>query len=257
MGQLKRVDGGNIALAEANDALDLLAYFMSFVKGAAVAPVLPCGLDSAGATVWEDWGSVNRTVHPWRTTLSWFDPSVTSRLEHLFAGFARRWHDEADQDVLRYVLAFYESGNDPRPLQTAINLAVAGLELMSWVQLVRDGNMPESEFEDHGARARTIRELVGSVGIDTDRVPEELQSLRRQGQLGHDAIWKLRSRFTHPRMHSISTQHEVLEDAWRLATWYLELVLLHWFGYEGSYMSRLRPRWVGDVTEVPWVNEPG
>jgi len=234
VGQLTRVDGGNIALAEANDALELLSYFLSFVRGAAVAPALPCGLDGAGTKVWEDWGSVNRRVHPYRTTVIWSDPSLTSQLAQLFTGFARRWDDEADQDVLRYVLAFYESGNDPRPLQTAINLAVAGLELMSWVQLVRDGSMPESEFEDHGARARTIEELVKCAGIDTARVPEELQALRHQGYLGHDAIWKLRSRFTHPRMHSISTDYDVLEDAWRLATWYLELVLLHWFEYEGS-----------------------
>ena len=43
VGQLTRVDGGNIALAEANDALDLLGYFLSFVRGAAVAPALRAG----------------------------------------------------------------------------------------------------------------------------------------------------------------------------------------------------------------------
>ena len=56
-----------------------------------MAPVLPCGLDASGARVWEDWGSVNRTVHPWRTTISWFDMTLTKYLPQLFTGFGQRW----------------------------------------------------------------------------------------------------------------------------------------------------------------------
>lgn len=69
VGQLTRLDGATIDLDHAREALDLLGYFLSFVRGAEVAPVLPCGLDTSGGTVWEDWGSVNRTVQPWRTTI--------------------------------------------------------------------------------------------------------------------------------------------------------------------------------------------
>lgn len=255
VGQLVRVDAAAIALEEAREALGLLGYFLSFVRGASVAPVLPCGLAASGATVWEDWGSINRTVHPWRTTISWFDITLTKYLPQLFIGFGRRWADSEDQQVLRYALTFYEGGNDPRPLQTGLTLAVTGLELMAWVYLVRDGTMAESEFDDQGMRARTIRGLLDKVGFDTSRVPDLLPVLRQDGRLGHDAIWHLRTRFTHPRMGTIATDHSLLVESWRLATWYLELVLLHWFGYTGPYGSRLKEgRWQGDTEPTPWAS---
>jgi len=254
IGQLTRLDGAGIALDDAHEALDLLGYFLSFVRGAAVASVLPCGLDASGGTVWEDWGSANRTVHPWRTTISWFDMTLTKHLPQLFAGFERRWTESDDQQVLRYALAFYQGSNDPRPLQTGLTLALTGLELMAWAYLVGDGKMPEADFDARGARQRTIKRLLDAVGIDTSRVPDQLPRLRRDGRLGHDALWDLRNRFTHPRMATIATDHNLLGEAWRLATWYLELVLLHWFEYAGPYGSRLKAgRWQGDTEPTPWA----
>lgn len=255
VGQVVRCDGAVITVDETAEALGLLGYFLSFVRGASVAAVLPCGLDSAGATVWEDWGSVNRTVHPWRTTISWFDMTLTKHLSQLFTGFAERWDDPDDQQVLRYALAFYGGGNDPRPLQTGLTLSVSGLELMAWVYLVRDGTMDPDDFDDQGVRARTLKHLLETVGIDTDRIPDRLPELRRDGRLGHDAIWQLRSRFTHPRIERIATDYDMLAEAWRLASWYLELVLLHWFAYTGPYGSRLMAgRWQGDVEHLPWAS---
>lgn len=254
VGQLVHLDGAASALDDARDALDLLGYFLSFVKGASVAPVIPCGLDDAGMTVWEDWGSINRRVYPWRTSITWFEPLLTEYLAQLFTGFATRWAESEDQLVLRYALAFYEGSNDPRPLETGLTLAVTGLELMAWVYLVRGGTMADSDFDDQGMRPRTIRRLLDEVGIDTTRVPQPLTGLRRDGRLGHDAIWRLRTRYTHPRMGTIATDHNRLVEAWRLATWYLELVLLHWFNYSGPYGSRLKGgRWQGDTQLTPWT----
>lgn len=219
-----------------------------------MAAVLPYGLSGEGAVVWEDWGSINRTVHPWRTTISWFDTTLTNQLPQLFLGFSKRWNDPDDQEVLRYALAFYEGGNDPRPMQTGLTLAVSGLELMAWVYLVRDGSMERRRFDVQGARPRTLKQLFGKVGIDTQHTSGLLRNLRSSGQLGHDAIWKLRSRFTHPRAGNLAVDDGILEESWRLATWYLELVMLHWFGYVGQYGSRLKPgRWQGDTEFPPWT----
>lgn len=97
-GRVTRCDGEGISMDEADRALTLLSYFLSFVRGASVAAVLPYGLDGDGVVVWEDWGSVNRSVARWRTDLSWFDRlSVTRELPALFRGFASRWFNENDQ----------------------------------------------------------------------------------------------------------------------------------------------------------------
>lgn len=134
--------------------------------------------------------------------------------------------------------------------------ANAGLELMAWVYLVRDGDMVEREFQDHGARTKTFKELLQRVSVPTDRVPELLPALRKAGDLGPDAIWAHRKKFVHPRDGRIDIDYDELVDSWRLAVHYLELVLLHWFGHQGHYASRLEaPRWVGSVLPVPWKLE--
>jgi hypothetical protein len=254
VGRIERRDGAGIDVAEAAEALSLLGFLLSFIRGAAVAPVLPCGLDEQGAVVWEDWGSINRIVDPWRGTISWFDPSLTEHLGTLSDGFASRWTNPDDQQVLRFGIGLYLSSNDPRPLQTALTLAVAGLELFAWVYLVRDGEMDAADFDDQGARPRTLHGLLNQIGVPTDRTPTELPTLRKGGELGPHAIWKLRSRFSHPRIGTTDVDRELLGEAWRLATWYLEMTLLHWLEYTGPYGSRLIPgRWEGDTGPVPWV----
>jgi hypothetical protein len=253
LGKLERTDTARVSRLEASEALELLGYFLSFVRGASVAPVLPSGIDETGAIAWEDWGSLNHVVDPWRTTISWFDRTLTEHLPSLFSGLAVRWEDENDREVLRYATGFYAGANKPRPLQTGLTLAVSGLELMAWVYLVRDGTMLPEEFEDHGARPRSFRELLGMLQIDTQHVSRLLPILRASGRLGPEAIWDLRTRFTHPRMGTIEVDHDLLVEAWTLATWYYELVLLRWFGYTELYGSRLKPdRWQGDTHPVPW-----
>ena len=255
IGCIKRVVGSSFGVAATNDALDLVSYFLSSVNGSSVSAVLPCGLNAAAETVWEDWGSVKRTVHPWPRPISWFDATLTHELPDLFQGFSQRWHAPDDQRVLRYATAFYQEGNDPRPLQTALNSAVSGLELMAWVNLVRDGGMDRSAFEKQGVRPKTFRSLLCAIGVDTRTVPTDFPELRRSGRLGHDAVWHWRGRFTHPRIGEIEVDHDLLTETSLVATWYLELVLLSWFGYNGEYGRRRKTgRWVGNTETVPWVS---
>lgn len=48
------------------------------------------------------------------------------------------------------------------------------------------------------------------------------------------------------------TSDELLE-AWQLATWYLELVILRVLGYNGEYVNRLQLHgWAGQTEQVPW-----
>jgi hypothetical protein len=184
--------------------------------------------------------------------LSWFDRSLTHRLQALVEGFESRWTTTHDREVLKYAIGLYLGANNPQPLQTGLTLAVSGLELMAWVYLVRDGTMSEREFDKQGERASTFKELLSRVDVDVSRVPTSLPALKKSGQLGPDAIWRLRRQISHPRLDRRPADPDLTIDAWRISTWYLELVMLHWFGYAGSYGSRLKERWMGDVDPVPW-----
>ena len=43
-------------------------------------------------------------------------------------------------------------------------------------------------------------------------------------------------------------------EAWQLAQWYLELILLRLFAFNGSYSNRTKQgKYIGQVEPVPWV----
>lgn len=67
---------------------------------------------------------------------------------------------------------------------------------------------------------------------------------------GPAAVNKIRNRIVHPN----SPQHEIYHlkglatDVWLPSRQYLNLLILHWLGYNGSYQSVLGPGgWVGDL----------
>jgi hypothetical protein len=97
-------------------------------------------------------------------------------------------------------------------------------------------------------------------------LPAALPALRElaraeQWSDGPKAVCEARHRITHPRRRAAPGSDAVtvlgqrpMFEAWRLAIEYLELVVLHELGYEGSYARHLDlPRQVGTVEPVPWA----
>lgn len=214
--QITTTDGSQLSLDSAKRAMSLLGYFFTFVKGARVGTALPCGYEDK-QLVWQGWAGAGSSADPLRSPFTWFDYSLSGSLQELFTGFCRRWDFASDNQVLRYTSSFYVGGNEPDPVQNALTLAVAGLEV-------------------------------------DPAIPKEMAALRTMNTSGPKAIWKLRNRFIHPRMESILTDRDVMTEGWLLATWYLELALLRWFQYEGATSSRIvRDRWAGMTDPVPWA----
>jgi hypothetical protein len=71
------------------------------------------------------------------------------------------------------------------------------------------------------------------------------------------AITEVRNSITHPkrRKNSTSIVHPVdlRQETWRVGLYYLELILLDLFDYQGLYKSRMKFNWEGDYDEVPWA----
>ena len=71
---------------------------------------------------------------------------------------------------------------------------------------------------------------------------------QRQWRDGPKALAGVRNQLVHPSTH----QGLPYYDAWRLAEWYVELVLLHMLSVQGEYTCRSKHRWVGVGERVPW-----
>lgn len=53
-------------------------------------------------------------------------------------------------------------------------------------------------------------------------------------------------------VHARANDHLPWHEAWMLARWYVELVLLRMLNFTGEYLNRTRALVVGDAERVPW-----
>jgi hypothetical protein len=134
-----------------------------------------------------------------------------------------------------------------------IILLQAALELLVWQYFILDGHAPAPKQFLKTPASDRMRLLLQACGIPIN-IPTELTDLvnvaaQRHWQEGPKALAGVRNQLVHPGTHQKMSYY----DAWRLAEWYVELVLLHMLSFQGEYSNRIKHRWVGEVERVPWA----
>jgi hypothetical protein len=252
VGEIKRSNNKLFKVNEVNEILTCLYYFFSFIMGSWVAPLLPIGYDNHDSIVWEQWG-VRRT-DSWLNIESWLDWHHHDSISALLPGFWRKWNIEVWQKAIKSSIYWYVQSNTQKSgIDGSIILTQTAFEILSWTTYVRpQGGLSSNSFEKIPAEDK----LLVSTGIELE-VPTELIEFKnlvtQPNGDGAQAFVKLRNSIVHPG-DGISAGNVVFEG-WLLGLRYLELILLHLFGYEGVYAYRLQKsgRWVGDVKQVPWA----
>lgn len=263
IGTLERADGSLFGSHATKHVLERLSFLLSFVRGAWTCCTLPVACGNDGGERWAEWGAprVART-----NGLSWLSEIHPESMALLAPGFFTRieaWHW---WEAITFALnCYYESNAADGMLQTATVLEQTALETLAWTYFVEDGRLTEEAFT---ARARwgasdRIRMLLCEAHVPMG-IPAQLASLstlaQREGwQDGPRALTALRNAIAHPnRRKALGDLFEPsLADCWRLGVWYLEMVLLWLFAYDGVYASRLNPNPVpGHVERVPWAPSP-
>ncbi len=149
----------------------------------------------------------------------------------------------------------------------------SAFELLAWLILVQDRKVISDEGLDKLPAADILRLLFSILQIPITMPPipetsplfldEIKKMLKAESNLLDCAgcITAIRNRITHPKKKGKSntilkySDEERRESCW-LSIWYLELCLLHLFGYEGFYNNRLYTEsWEGDYDKVPWVTK--
>lgn len=261
IGRLERASGGTFSSDDTRDVMMALSYFLSFCRGNWVAPLLSVGFDSSGEGVWKQWGPAR--AERWAGVRSWFSEFSLECLTEPFAGFAGRWSDPNWREPLRLAIHWYIGSNlCSGGVEGALILAQVGFELISWALLVvQRPKLTKRTFRRKSA-AEKLRLLLRECGIGLE-IPESLDALRKTTRNagpndGPAAITRVRNAIVHPEPTGpkAEVQQNVLVryEAWRLALWYLELVILSILGYKGKYSSRVSTaQWRGDEVElVPW-----
>lgn len=169
-------------------------------------------------------------------------------------------HPDWRKEFYKIAYFYVNSNSAGRGLNVDLALipAQSCLELLSWIYCISDRKLlSQRAFESRGGlnAYERIKLLLRSLDIPLN-IPESCDSLLsspgKKWEDGPAAIVELRNRIVHPT-ETRKTPSRTYYDAWKLAMWYIEMVVLRRSGYSGKYANRLRQHWIGEVDDVPWA----
>jgi hypothetical protein len=261
VGKLERLDRETFSENEARSFLEALSYFLSFVRGLRIEPLLLAGYDASDQRIWEKWALSNSD--PWRKDLvTWAWGLRAEHIASAFRGFLSWWHSwgESAKIVIHWYIA---SNAQAGAIEGSIVFEQAAFELLSRIYLVENKSILSSEGFERLPAADRLKILLSQCRIPLE-VPSNLTKLSSFSKAenyndGAQILTEIRNFIAHSgnpkkRQKFLRQPESVRIEAYRLGLWYLELILLSLFDYQSCYSNRLRLGNIGDVEPVPWLS---
>lgn len=246
--RIAREDGRAFTCEQLDRIVHDLQRFLSFARGAWTSVFGTVGYDRSGNELYENWSQ--RITSPWQVCRSWFDIHHGETLAGAFPGFVKLLHDpelsKAGYAALHWYLRSNRAGQGAG-VDGGLILSQAALERLSISVVSSSGiSLPKKS-----KTADVIRAACQHLKIETSIPPSSkgLRRLQRHGPVsdGPEAIVKLRNDLVHPKRLLPGKLPSAVPEAWQLAQWYIEVMLLKLSGYRGVYSNRLSAKWVGEV----------
>ena len=241
-GCITRSDGASFSVEDIEPLLEDLRLFLSFARGAWCDLVSVEGKDAGGNDAWVRWGS--KVIDPWHSTLSWLPNFGGGEILASIFPSLRQHRLGSWRDTLTLAIDWYLASNRG-PLHAGLILSQVALERLS-SQMGLGGS--------GGGAGRPIAKALHKVGIDC-QIPAACKELQKfsdeQGTIEHGphALVELRNDYTHSKSKYGPIPIGMQYEAWNLAQWYVEVILLKLFAYDGSYRNRL----TNEKESVPWA----
>jgi hypothetical protein len=235
---------------------------LSLIAGSEVGLGPVAGVDSEQNVCWVSWDvGRHRSRRPgagWCTDKV-VEPAVTAVADGITGLAADPAMEKVVHRATGHLLA---SAAGQEVLDVRIPTACSGIELVAWAFLQRREWLGADALARLPASA-IARLLMKSCSIPTE-IPGHFEALsKRRTRIGHpdwsasEILFNVRNSLVHPPRKLDEPEwptSDELFEAWQLATWILELSLLHALGYNGEYWCRLRLGRSGwDTEPVPWA----
>ena len=246
-GVIIRSGSGTFPAKDVWDLLSGLRAFLSFARGASCGIANAEGKDRSGELSWLQWGSHH--VKPWDNRQSWLIAGDGGDvLSEVFPGFWRQFtRDKAWQETVARSIDWYLNSNESA-MHVGIILTQAALERLSCQILGRTRRKHEGEFT-----GTFIHKALECLNLDPQVPPSctELEELQRRNSWvdGPHTLVEIRNDLVHPKYKYGSISLSATYEARSLGQWYIELILLKLFDYQGSYRNRLTQ----ELEPVPWA----
>ena len=261
VGKLERLDGETFTANDPRSFLEALSYFLSFVRGLRIEPLLLAGYDASDQRIWEEWALSNSD--PWRKDLfTWAWGLRAEEIASAFRGFLSWWKSwgESAKIVIHWYIA---SNAQAGAVEGSIVFEQAAFELLSRVFLVEKKSILSSEGFERLPAADRLKLLLSQCRIPLE-VPNSLTNLSRFSKEesyddGAKILTEIRNFIAHSgnpkkRQKFLRQPESVRIEGYWLGLWYLELILLSLFDYQAPYYNRLRRGDIGEIERVPWLS---
>lgn len=242
--ELTKVDGGDVSALEAETMLKALVSFLGLLKGLWCGPILAVH-EVDGREAWID--ALLRRTSRWSVVSNWFPPSninVAGQFDALFSNFMGLWSDPLWEATLEQAIYWYVQANESSSIEPELILKCTAFQLLFWTYFVEaKQTVSRSQAKGKGTYGQLhqqLRMLLSEAGID-EMIPADLANLAALRATpnkpfdGPTVISEIRNKIVHPKVSSaqVSLTPRAKVEASRLATIYLEDILLYILGYSG------------------------
>lgn len=263
VGLVERLDETEFTSTELDDLFEALTYFFSFMLGRWSSPSLIVGRNQSDERVYQQWGLGHVARSKWVAGHSCLDVHHFEMMSDTIQGFWKRWKDKTWKKPLSDAINWYVSANHTSGgvgVDTGLLFTQSALELLAWSYCVLDRKMVSPDaFKQRGlSAANKLRLLASSMSIPAT-VPPQLDGLKTHPTKNKpwydvmEAITELRNGLVHPGRDENSIGLRTYLDAWNFSLWFISMVILRLFEYQGNYGNRLTRRFAGEIEPVPWA----
>ena len=254
-GSVRRCDGKSFSQESVQSVIEALRLFCSFARGVHCGLTLLTGTNQAGESIWEPWGVSN--VETWKAYRSWFDTRNGQILEDIFPGFWAQFQRGQQYGRTRIALEWYLDSNAQKALHSSIVLSQAALERLTFQRVGTRLTAKQMRRKERETEGEWIARALSQAGVDCKIPPSytALEQLRRANGFDHGphTIVKIRNDLIHQDMSYGILSADAYRQAKELGLWYVEMLLLKLFDYNGIYANHLIQEWRGQVEPVPWA----
>jgi len=205
----------------------------------------------------QEWGTA--LVDSGKGHSGWLDEHYGAVIADVFPGFSNLMQDDEWRKTIRTAVYWYvRSDTNSVGPDGAIVLVQAALERLAWHILIKVRRAISEDGFSRLAAADQLRLVLNACSIPSE-LPGVLVELGSAAKAenwadGPKAFVAVRNQIVHPVKRQKVKGGRAFFEALQLGKWYLELILLKSFRFNGDYACRLNiPRWVGSVEPVPWA----
>jgi hypothetical protein len=263
VGRVERLDGSSFSPAETEELIEVLRRFFCFVGTRHHGPLFPTGFNERSELVHRQYQAPQ--IDFAQPGFNWFSRTHGHWLEVLWPTFLASLSADREAGDLKRAIYYYVQSQDMGQ-DTGLIVAAAALELLAWRYLYLNNRVISKQGFESLPAADVWRLMFAGMNINP-AIPASLrellafhdnQEVKTPGISPVVTVVQIRNKLVHPdKDKTLSGKGNVLFEAWVLCSQWLELVLLHEFGYQGDFQDRTALGDSSQTASVPWTNRVG